>query len=239
MNSSSQSTFGCPTAFETAIQGPPRHSKLVGPVACALCYSIEVQQPGASCVSHLHRLSSPLAVVLRVADRIVNSLNGVRRRWSRAHVSIERLKRVPRIADRYTTPAVVIVAGIRNTLAARVHCPPHRKFWRCAHSVSFLSTMNTASTSAPTQGASINRCHRSAITDTVPIHMSIAYQCFVGDGPLTNSLASQIFWLAPTCDRIHFSHDGTPNTGLVRTARQHQLLGRSYCSTHGTGELAT
>jgi len=205
----SQGTFDRPSAFKTILKSLVWHSKLFGPIGNALRYVVKGHKASTSRVSQLLLSGGPLAVIFRVAKRVVNSLSSMLRRGAWPHVMIEYLKRLPFIADRNTSAAIVVVAVRRDAAATRAHGTPCGVFRGLTHAVRLLPTMCAAPAAPTSERCTGNLRVCSAVTDAVPVAHVVSLVVtngFVNDGPLTESLAGQIYKPGAVSSRIGLIH---------------------------------
>lgn len=78
----------------------------------------------------------PSAILRRVRAVVVDAINGQIGGWARPHVAIERLEAGgPRVADRYTSPAVALEVLALRVKATVLNASPNPVFRGVAHAV--------------------------------------------------------------------------------------------------------
>lgn len=106
---------------------------MTSPFRNAHCLAVEGQHASTPCIATLLLLSSPFAVIGRVALAVVDAVNGVIWRRPLSHVVEEILKVIPPLTDRNASPAIMFVACCRGTVAAHSHVQPVIIFGRSAY----------------------------------------------------------------------------------------------------------
>jgi len=246
MNRLSQSAFDRPTKLTKASrQSYALDSQFLSPRDKRLGFSLERNQVICALVASLLRPSGPLAVILRISKRVVDSLNTVFGRWSRSHIFVKRRKRFPPVVanPNVSTPVITILA-IVGVIAALEHAPPRFVFGRMAHSMSGVPSRDRLVLEAPaTLRASFAKtCASHGVFLTAVAFATPCGLAAIGEASVSKhnqpseTLPSQVYDAGRNSGRIHSSHVpvslGIRN--VVRTVMQHQLRGCSHCSLTAT-----
>lgn len=76
-----------------------------------------------SAISSLLLKRSPSAIIRRIAQRVINPLNGLAR-WPFAHITQKKFKGLPPLADPYSPTSVILVIGGFGVVASCPHRSP-------------------------------------------------------------------------------------------------------------------
>lgn len=236
----SQSTLYGPATLQSHV-----HRFIVDPrfdsqVLQAEGFTLERQKDGCSPVASLLSWSCPSAIFREIALRAIYSVNGVRRGWSRTHIRVEVLKRLPSSAY---CDAVLPIAMERLAVlvvAAFLHFLPRTVFWCAFHAVLFLIARFATTATIPSQCGSVDRLFYSALAPAVPVGMRRwMVCCLTNDRPFTEPFPGQVFESISPTSRISVSHDFVPlKQVVVRTALALQRLGCLYFNTSVVGEAS-
>lgn len=189
-----------------------------------------------ACITSLLATCCPIAVVGEISESVVSALDAVilGRRFS--HISVEVLERHPSFTDRNALRAVAwipSVVGVATSLKYATPATVNRQVRRTvggATSFEHLSFVAPATDDiALSQISTTKNLFVATFATTQPVRAELMSQ--VGKRQhheLTIGLASNVFNLSAARARLAFSHDRSPESGLVRTAMQRQLLGCSH-----------
>lgn len=200
-------------------------------------FSVVFKAAVASLVAVLGCHGSPDAVVWAVSKIVVYTLDchsGV----AFAHVSDEVYEQSPVFADRDSSGAVVLVGRVSFVGCPLNYPAPNVVCSRVGHSV--LERPVGAKSLAPARRG--NRltnalsCHQyllSAIAEAVEHRCSVLSANITVCDPLNEQkpepLAAEVLKVNPSTATFDTSHDASPVSGLVRTARALQRPGRLHC----------
>jgi hypothetical protein len=190
---------------------------------------------------------SPSAIVFGVAIVVVDPVDGVLCGRRLAHVGVEVLKYHPSLADGDSTAAVMHPVGPLMVGASLDHVIPAAMSAGSAKSpcVAVSQSCRAASTGfcrSATKTFPKDDQVIAAFASTEPVR-TVPLPCLfqANGGQEAEYLTGDVCEVVSAPSRLGFSHDGTPNTRLVRTAMQLELRGRLYCSIvrlHGHPVLA-
>lgn len=234
----SQCAFDRPPHAKALGEGFSGDTKRFRPVGNALGDAVKCQQSIATGVAGLLSSGGPSAVVFRVAEIVLHSLNRVLRRRSLPHVAVERRKRLPLHTYVNSTSSVTSVVLVGLTSASRTHPLPDNVLWAVALAVRFVPASDAGSASPEPQFLAIDNRFGSTVADACPIAAGVTRSRFLKDCPLTEGNASQVCAAGQSLDRIMRSHSSLLHRfGLVRAAKAFQRLGCSHYITCGMGGL--
>lgn len=232
-----QSTFHGPACVQSLPYGIPTHSEFFSPVRDALRSAAESEHSATAAVPSLLIRSGPHAIARFVVAIVVLSFNGMLGGWLVPHVLVERLERVlPSFADCDSTTAVLGILPIALVVASSEHVIPRMVFRRPGLAMSSGPGKQLLSLEAPaaTRVAAIkasptNLFGCSTVALANPVRISVTTPSVRQHCPATERrMPSQVFCTGGESNRLRVRHDRSSETGLPRTARQNQLLGRSY-----------
>ncbi len=106
----SQSVFGRPSSFESAMDCTLGYIYNFRPFCYCLCLIVESYEAIRSLISMLLSRCRPSAIFWRVVTIIINSINRIFRGWSLSHISKKVLKRInPALTDSYSASTVIFI----------------------------------------------------------------------------------------------------------------------------------
>lgn len=192
-----------------------------------------------ACVASLLAASSPVAVVLEIPKIAIASFDAMLCSRRLAHVCVEVLKRQPSLAYRNAFGSVAIITNMIRIAASLNHAIPAPIDRQMRQSVcgdrfskplSFVASA-TNDVAFSKVGATMN-CLSPAFATAKPVRAkSGADGGKFQNSQLSKGLPSQVFDALWNSDRLLFSHDTSPESRLVRMARQLQLSGHSHFSS--------
>lgn len=161
------------------------------PLGYCLGLSIPFNYPAATSIVGLFGFCSPANILRFVIAFVVDSIQRVRRRWSRSHIIDKRLEGIaPLLADSDSSRSVSEVAVVAGKIAAMIHRTPNivlRRFGLAVYCVALyelVAEQTSARLSPCFQRASKNNLCATAITETVPSR-ALAVSPSVGDNSKT------------------------------------------------------
>lgn len=182
------------------------HSKLIGPISDASRNAIKGYDAIAASVAKLFCPSGPLAVVLRVPERVVGAFKRMFRGRPGAHVAIEDRKRGPGIAYRDATPSIVMVTIRRLATATAKHRTPGGVFGGGTFAVRCDATARAAAASVCSERTASDFTHFPACATTEPVARATPLLRFCQNGPLTESSPGQVYKAIAATGRIGCAH---------------------------------
>lgn len=230
--------FNRPTSCQSSMKRIDINSGAIAPVFHAQSFSFVCQHHIAASVAVLLVASSPPAITRLVISTLVRiTINAVQERWSLTHILQERLKRIaPPIAHLNALRAIPLIVFIRAVVASRQHRHPRTvckrggftvRDWTDA--VQVISKAAAACTAFAAKTSTEYSAQSATVAPAVPHGAALLIQPSIGEnGPSPKDFSCQIFNAGRDRDRIGFSHERSPETGLVRAAGQRQLLGRLH-----------
>lgn len=227
----SESTFNQPATAKSISQCVWVETKYTGPFRKASCFSIPRQHMVCSSIPRLALPCGPFAVLWAIMAIIVNTFKSMARRWTLPHICKECLKRHrPSFAYSDAAPTVIVVARIVRIAASAAHCVPALVFRRVVHAMLYSSAFTATCTRPISQACPSNNIFRTTVTTTSPMDvMASPFRSWSlrQHQPFMEPLIRQVFEVGAVFDRMSFSHDASPESRVVRMARQHNLSGYS------------
>ncbi len=228
-----KSTFDRPATEESDTQDSGWDTYFLAPLRKALGLSIERQNAVTTTIARLFMRGRPAAVVRFVVTIIVDAVNAVLARWSRPHILIKHLEGMPAVAHFNSSPTVTEILGTRSTVASPDHAMPDEVFRKRTQAIRSMSLRcfislktSTALRVTITKTLPRNCAFHATLASTHPHGASSIAVCGPQyDGQPPERMSGQIYECGVAFGRIGFSHDGTPDTRLVRTARRLQPSG--------------
>jgi hypothetical protein len=237
MNRFSQSTFDRPPKEANSLcHSCAVQSVFLGPLRQQFGFAPECQIAIATTIVCLFRWRGPNTIPRIVVPVVVNPFDRMCARGLRAHVFKKCLKgRSPTIADRNPSTAVPVIRRVVVVAAPLEHLLPRTVFRRLCLAMRRESLDELFSLEAPTtpgsasgESTACNVLDGSTRTLAPPIGGGTSVSEAFEYSPPRKLSPGQVFEGRGATGRIVRSHDGTPDTRLVRTAGQVQLAGRSH-----------
>ncbi len=236
----SQHLLDTPARLQSAVQGNKANACFLRPFHQTHCPSVVRNQMICTLISGLLLWGGPAAVARFVITVVVNAVNGMFRRRLWPHVSKEIDEGLqPAVAHYNIAPTIPVVAAITRVAASFTHSCPRIPFRRPRHSVAGTCAPSTLGASTTSKIGSDNWLLRSAFAAAEPFDRpAIIVRMKLKNRPFPKCLASQVYKAGMSFGRIAVSHDRTPFTGLVRTARRFLPSGCSHYTTGRMGDVA-
>lgn len=229
-----QSPFDGPAVFANAhSQCPAFQVVLCGPFRQQFGFSVERQVAITASIVRLRFVGRPSTVPRLVVPVVIDAFDAdaVSLRF-RPHVGEERLEgHSPAVADRDSATTVSVVGWVAGVAASLNHGLPGLVLRRVGPAVSLRGsagsfTLKATATLSVTfhEIRGLHNSLGSASASTEPSGSAAGARRDSNSGQAAEHFAGQVFEAAASAGSIAFSHEDAPNIGLVRTARQLQLL---------------
>ncbi len=235
-----QRSFHGPTQpRQSSVQRDAIDSERVCPIGQTLRLSVVRYHPIIAFVTVLSFPCRPTAVARAIGTVIVNTFNAVLRRGLLPHVGEEVFKCFPSLANgnpAFTVVVVVdrvgIVTPLEHTLPQTVLRREILAMFRVCAPIAFFAV--SASEKRSPNGF-LDSALAMAKPESVPL---LAVGMKPKNGPFSKYLAGQVYKVGMSFGRIAVSHDRTPFTKLMRTARRSNPSGCSHYTTGRMGDVA-
>lgn len=230
-----QCAFNRPSATQSRVQGGGGNAYFLAPGGDAHGFAVVRQQSVLSCVASLLYAGGPAAICRFIASAVVNTINRVAVAWAWPHIFVKGFKRRPPFAHRDATSPVTVIGWVSDIAATLAHRFPNAVFRCPAKSVRGVrgdDGIPLEASATPRRAtaniASLNSANGTALAHANPLGVAaVALPCVSQHGPSSECLPGQVVDAGWNRDRIFSSHDSILITGVVRMARQVQLLGCS------------
>ncbi len=239
-NRLSQCSLRSPSFLNTLGERRIWNAKLFCPCGKWFRGALKRQHTSSSFVAGLFRPGGPITVPRFIVAIVIDAFNAVLSGRTWPHVFYECFIRIsPLVAYRNATPTIMTITWRIGIVTAIFHTRPRDVSWGASLTVGDMPSSSTIPTEASTATSvaylqlPTQRCFLgTAVAFAKPLRLAMLIETSILNYQQSSKpLPSQIFDTKRNCDRISFSHDRTPFTGLVRTARRSIPSGCSHYNT--------